>query len=442
MLAASYLLLGVALQLDDKSSLRLLLALLSAGLLVAALWRRSPLTAPQMIAAVAATVLLLPRCDPVDGGALRTGLLGLLVAIGVVALLGLSVPRFAAGSGRWPLVALLAVYAAAGTAVVAFKPPPRIDVYVLEQGGAAALAKGVDPYSIAFQNPYSADETHAFFGDRRSELREYPYPPLSLLATAIGYLVGGDVRWVLLAAQLGTAAVLFAIARGAGHLPPVALGVAALHLLQLRGLHMLDQAWTDSMPALAFVVVVLLLQRGSKWLGPALGVFLAMKQYSVLALPILARDGRLPRRAWVTGLAFAAAVTLPFFLWSPRDFVDDVVLFQLRQPFRMDALSIPAYVAKATGWHAPGALALAGAVGATVVAWSRLGRESHEKGRRSSNPDALPLAAAVVYVWFFLCAKQAFTNYYYLVGVLVLGALALSTPGAKPASRSQSPSPA
>jgi hypothetical protein len=86
----------------------------------------------------------------------------------------------------------------------------------------------------------------------------------------------------------------------------------------------------------------------------------------------------------------------------------------------MDALSIPAYVAKLTGWRAPGAVALAGAAGAIGIAWSRL--------RRGPELGMWLLAAAIVYMGFFLFAKQAFCNYYYFVGVLILGAAATLEP--------------
>jgi len=416
-LFVSYLLLGLALVAGNGDPAALALVLASAALLFVGLRRPARFARTTPAIAVAASAVLSLTHDPTDGGALRVVLWSLGGLLGAVALLCFWRPRLA---GRASLGVVLGIYAAAGVTVIELKPPPRIDVLEIQQGGARALEAGLDPYTVTFRNPYTPDETRRFFGDGRTELREYPYPPLSLVATAVGYVVGHDVRWTLLAAQIGIGIVLFAIARGAGHDPSVALAIVALHLLELRGLHMLDQGWTDSMPALAFLAVALLLQRRARGLGMALGLFVALKQYSVVALPILARDGRIPRRAWMIALALATAVTLPFLLWGPRDFVADVVLFQLRQPFRMDALSIPAYVARATGWQAPGVFALAGGGAAIAMTWSRLGPRSV--------PGALPLATAFAYAGFFLFAKQAFCNYYYFVGVVILGAAALLEP--------------
>jgi hypothetical protein len=111
---------------------------------------------------------------------------------------------------------------------------------------------------------------------------------------------------------------------------------------------------------------------------------------------------------------------LPLFVWGPHDFVKGVLLFQLRQPFRPDAMSIPAFVASVGGGRAPGVLALAGALAAGAFSWKRVSKDAPA--------SRLPLATAFVYMAFFLCAKQAFCNYYYMIGVLVLGAVALLAP--------------
>jgi len=54
-------------------------------------------------------------------------------------------------------------------------------------------------------------------------------------------------------------------------------------------------------------------------------------------------------------------------------------------------------------------------------------------GRQSTRSAAtLAASAAIVYFAFFLCAKQAFCNYYYFVGALILAAVATD-------ARSQAP---
>jgi hypothetical protein len=345
-------------------------------------------------------------------------LLGLVLPLTLAqALVGLALvvrPRLAVG----PLLAsAIALYAIAGAVTIAAAPVPYIDVLELQRQGAVDLEHGRDPYATTFANRYTPEETRAFFGDDRAELREYPYPPLSLLATTIAHRLTGDVRWVLLAAQLGIGVLLFALARGHGGDASTALGIATLHFLHPRGLFMLGRGWTDAMIACALLAVLWLVQSSrARWLGAALGAFVALKQYSVLALPLLARHGRVPRRSWIEALAVATAVTVPFLVWSPADFVNDVVLFQVRQPFRADAMSIPAFLFDVTGWRAPGAVAVVGAAATLAAVW---------KKTVPDEPWRLPMAVALAYMAFFLCAKQAFCNYYYFAGSVILSGAAL-----------------
>ncbi len=417
-LVAAYLLLGYALLVANGMLPGLPYALAAVALLLLAPKRWSqpaPRLVPWSVAIAAALVL---RRTPAHGwvDTAMIVLTGVQAAIAIAACLR---PLLAT---RAALATALGIYAATGALLITRSPPPHIDVFELQQGGARALEQGHDPYAALFPNPYTPEETRRFFGDQRTELREYPYPPVSLLATTAGHIVGGDVRWVFLGAQLGIAALLFALARGAGHDEPTALALATLHLLHPRGLFVLEQSWTEPLLACSFLAVLLVMREGrARWLGLVLGLFVGAKQYSVLALPLFFRDGRIPRRAWIEALAVAVALAVPFLAWSPRDFVDDVVLFQLRQPFRAEALSIPAFVASATGWRAPGGLAVAGLAAATAYGWRQVGP--------TTPPGRLPLAAAVLYAGFFLCAKQAFCNYYYLVGVAILGAAALSPSG-------------
>ena len=417
-LLASYLLLGIGLLVGNGTLVGLPFALASTGGLVVALRRGSSSSSRLLPWIIGLTGFLVLTRAPAAGPLWR-----LLVPLTVLqAAFGVAVclrPRF---GGRWALAVVLGLYALAGGLLITRTPAPRVDVFELEQEGARALEAARNPYVSTFANPYTKDETRIFFGDQRAELREYPYPPLSLLATTLGHWIGHDVRWTLLAAQIGVAWLLFSLALGGGHDPSMAVAIATIHLLHPRGLFVLEQAWTDSLLACTFLLILLLLQhRNARWIGIALGVFLAAKQYSVVAVPLLLRDGRIRAVAWIEALAVAAAVTLPFFVWSPRDFVGDVVLFQLRQPFREDALSLPALVAATTGWQAPGVLALAGAAAATAFVWPRL-------GPRSGPSQPLPLAAALVFASFFLLAKQAFCNYYYFVDVLILAAVALLRP--------------
>src|SRR5262249_48163261 len=111
----------------------------------------------------------------------------------------------------------------------------------------------------------------------------------------------------------------------------------------------LEQGWTEPFGVALLALVVLAATRRSRWLPLALGLLLAWKQYTVLFLPLAAL--LLPRpfrwraylRLVLPAIGVAAAITLPFFLWDPAAFWKSVVHTQFVQPFRHEALSIPAW---------------------------------------------------------------------------------------------------
>jgi hypothetical protein len=189
---------------------------------------------------------------------------------------------------------------------------------------------------------------------------------------------------------------------------------AALYLFYPRSFFVLEQGWTEPFLVFLLALVVFCAARWRAALPFALGLFLASKQYMVLAVPLVAH---LPRPAGKAALVKAAAIvavvvaalTVPFALWNVPAFMRDIVTLQMYQPFRDDALGFLAAFAWVTGLRLPSALAFVAAVVAIVVL----------RRRCPATPAAFATAIAVVYFAFFAFNKQAFANYY----AFVLGAL-------------------
>jgi len=328
------------------------------------------------------------------------------------------------GRLRMPLV--LGIHFALGVWLIKASPSPRIDVYVFHQEAYRALSQHVDPYSLTMPNIYGHSAWYAEGSTAEGRLLVgFLYPPLSLLLAWPGHALGGDYRYSLLAAMT-LSGVFLAYARP-GRLGPIA---ATVFLFTPRGLLVLEQGWTEPFVVLLASAVVFCACRAPKILSTALGLLLAVKQYSFFFLPI-APFLLGPSRSIKSGAALvakavlvAALVTLPFAFWHLRGFIDSVILYQGRQPFRPDALSYMAWTAKDGIPRLPQWASFAVAFVALVLSSWRAPR----------TPAGFAAASAFVFVVFFAFAKQAFCNYYFLV--LGLGCCALAALHA-PAARSK-----
>ena len=181
----------------------------------------------------------------------------------------------------------------------------------------------------------------------------------------------------------------------------------------------IGSGWTDSFAVLFLTVTAFAASRRSRWTFVPLGLLFAVKQYAVLAAPLVlllpAVEAGQPVRGQMKLLLNAAAVgiavTAPMFLLNPSAMFRDLVTFQVLQPFRAESLSIPGW------WHQvmqggqfPVWLCFVAFVPATLVAlW-----------RRRVTAYGFPLGTAFVLMVFFAFGKQAFVNYYHFVfGALV-----------------------
>jgi hypothetical protein len=417
LLTLSLLALGVALQIDNGFYSPGALVWLTLGLLLAVsgVWTMSREPSPEagdsrLVAVLAAGIAW--QCASLLSGSpvmylSPTGNLtpfraGVLLQAGLI-VAGLAGLRFA--RCYW-FPALLAVQLALGVWTLRASPDPPIDVVVVHRAAFDALLNGDNPYDITFKNIYGANSgfynPQAVQGDR--VMFGYPYPPPSLLATLPGHLLAGDYRYAQLVSLVGAAGL---IAYTNGGL--VAKLAGALLLTTPRGYFVLEQGWTEPVSVLMLAATAFLMVRRPGRAGLAAGILIVTKQYLALGLPALfwfaAR--RRPCARALLGLAALAAATvvLPFFLWDPRAFIEQVVLLQTREPFRTDSLSYLSWAARA-GWG-EGSFIWAAAAGAVALIFALV---------RAPN-TAAGFAAAIALSSFasFAFGSKAFCNYYFFV---------------------------
>jgi hypothetical protein len=283
---------------------------------------------------------------------------------------------------------------------------PIIDVLTYQRDGVHALLDGTDPYVVTHADPYPP-ELHYYnknFASNGRILVGYPYLPLSLLCVVPGYLMG-DVRDSDLVAVVLTALLIFWMGEN------VASFLAGILLLAgPRTPTVIANGWTECIMVLTLAFVVYCAMHHPRWLPVALGLFLASKQYSLLAVPVV--PFLLPEYSWkksakllLQAVSVAAAITLPFALWNLTAFWHDVVLFHISQPFRPDSLSYSALLFRSGVGEVP-VLAVVVAIACSLALVLRYAPR---------NPGGFACAVAFLTAAFVVFNKQAFLNYYFFV---------------------------
>ena len=281
---------------------------------------------------------------------------------------------------------------------------PRIDTFTFQRDACKSLMQGIDPFGSTQANVFDAYHTTLFFGpgmviNGRVQVG-FQYPPLTLLWVLPGYLLG-DVRLSYILAIVISAVLWFAIRSDR-----VGMGIVAVLLLSPVTFFVEDLCWTEPLVLMMLSATIYAAVKKRWWLPIALGLFLATKQYNFLALPFVGYfirpfQWKACLKIGATALAVAAATVLPFAVWNLRGLWHDLVLFHLAQPFRVNAASF----AVPFPWmlKVGPVLLLIFIAGAIRV------------GTRNAAMFAAAYATALLL--FVSTNKQAFPNYYFLIGL-------------------------
>lgn len=333
---------------------------------------------------------------------------------------------------RFAAIAVLGCAMAAAS--VQLIPRPGIDTWLVQQLGAEALLRGANPYAIDYPNIYAGGLDRIFYAPellKGGRVVVYPYPPLTLLAGTIARSLFGDVRYASVAALLAGA---FAIAElggrpGSGTRSRTTAELAALFVVfQPRTLYVIEKTWTEPLVMLCFALALLSLARwrrlapsGAVLAGLAAGTLAVSKQYApLLLLPLLFAAPRSGRgKAFIAALVVPVLTLVPFAVLDFRELWRDLMLAQIYQPFRLDALSLLALWGR-LGGATSRTLALAGFAAAGLVLLFTL--------RRRSSLQRATVAAAAAFLWLVLLNKQAFCNYLWLAASLLALVCALPEP--------------
>ena len=280
---------------------------------------------------------------------------------------------------------------------------PRIDTLTFQRDACGSLLHGVNPFGSTQANIFDPLHASLFYGpgmvvNGRVQVG-FQYPPLTLLWVMPGYLLGG-VRYSYILAVVIAALFWFLLC-------PNARGLWLAAALFLSPITFLVEylCWTEPLVLMMLSISVYAAVKKKWWLPIALGLFLATKQYNFLALPLI---GLLIRpfnwkAYWkLTGqsLGIAVLTVLPFAVLNFRGLWHDLVLFHLAQPFRQDAVSFAVPF--------PWMLKVGPLLVIAFIVWAvRVAKPS---------PAIFATAYGLVLLLFVSTNKQAFMNYYFLIG--------------------------
>lgn len=389
---------------------------------------------------------------------------------------------------------LLLTHLALGVWIIRAAPMPRVDVQVFQRDAADALLAGKNPYAMTFPDIYDG-QLPAFYGADLAVGGRlnfgYPYPPLSLLFSLPGHLLG-DFRYAhLLALTLAGGLIAYArpgtrsegtrrqgdketrrrrrtettvepveargatahaLARQRGPLVPVSpcplvslpsslparsVAAAALLLFTPQSFFVIEAGWTEPLAILMLAATVFVAGReGLRWaalLPLTLGLLFACKQYLVLAAPlVLLLPAGLP--ASLPGVRRLAGRRLALLVMA--------LLVTAAVSLPMAAWDVEAFVHSAVtlqfhqpfrpdalSFLVPYAASQGGVLPPVWTCFAAAGAAGLlALWRCPRTPAGFAAGLALVFFAFFATSKQAFCNYYALVLAALCCALA-ATPG-------------
>jgi hypothetical protein len=281
-------------------------------------------------------------------------------------------------------------------------PAPQIDVF-------SSTTHAVESFLRNGKSPYTPDS---------SGIVPLHYPPVNFYLHLFSYGLFGDVRVVYILAEMIFA--LFLWLGGRRFIGSMnALLLACLFLHHPRSLYILELAWTEP-PILAFLAAsVFFMWRGNKRTAAILyGLGISMKQYLVFFL----LHWFLLEKRWsrfVLVIAAGFVTVLPFLLLAPEYLIQHGFLQTIGGDVRFDSLTFVTFWYRTTGLIFPKMISLVVGAIVSVLSFRAL--------RTYSQIPAFLFSSAVTTFSIFLFGGQAFANYYYVVGGILLLLIAYHT---------------
>jgi hypothetical protein len=345
----------------------------------------------------------------------------LIVALGWHELIADMSPRFRAAV-PWMLAGVLLVSFVLHSLVIYASPEPIVDVYNLLHDSADYILVGQNPYAHDYHSPYHterAKENYLYFPDH--PLRVPGYPPLAYLISTAPRFFKADVRWADVVADAVAGLCLFLVGRRRGR-PFAGLVVAATYLFLPKTTFVIERSWTEPLVNAFLGLGFVLTERtgAARVVGHiCFGLGLTAKQYGVPMFVPYVWAFRSSWRLVLAGLAVGVAIMLPWLFWSPRDFLDIVVVKHLTKAPGFHSCTLISASADLLGsYPKPAAMWLVCGPLLLLIAY-----------RTPPAGPAAALAMGTALMTYVVFSPVGFMNYFLPVQYLwLMGSLALAFP--------------
>ncbi len=313
--------------------------------------------------------------------------------------------------------AIAALVALMGVLVITISPAPIIDVWTVQQEGAAVFLDGRNP----FQDVHLVDT-----GPRTATDVPYVYPPLHLYVSSVAWALTHDVRYgaVLALILLGFATRALAVKVIREQKFPAILEDAPALLIWCSPMlaFIIEQGWIDPLQLCWCSAVLLAWDR--PWLLAVLaGFLLGAKQTMLLMVLPVGLALRLSWKQWLLIGVLAVLPLVPWLVWDFRAYKHANFDFLNALPSRDDALTVVVWAAQRLHLTIPPAIAFPSAALIIVAAGWR--------GRQPLQNATITVLTAMTL--FFTFNKWAFANYYFtllsLAALAAAAALRVTVPG-------------
>jgi hypothetical protein len=316
---------------------------------------------------------------------------------------------------RWAVDVVIASATTLHLVTLFAVPEPRFDVWIWTQSCIQALLRGVHPYTV------DATDLITNVLQLGPTATVYPYMPLTLVAFAPAYALFGDYRVLSALCVPATVALNRATGRRLDLDSRFIDATTLAFLLHPRGTWLTCYGWTEPLLVAVLSGFVCLATRVPGGAAQAIGFLLlpALKQYVVAPVLLFLAISRPRASVAATAMTVAAGTVVPFLIWDWRPTIEGIAA-QVVSPVqpRLDSTSLVALAAVATGVQVTRWASVVVQFFVAGIAYARL---------RDHGLGGLLLASSLAMLATFLTGWQAFMNYFYLVGeMLLLAAIVLA----------------